>query len=220
VTVVRTARSLLLLPLVLVAVLLPGSGHAADPVLKAKVGPGFSISMSDAAGVKVTRVPAGTYSIDVSDLSAEHNFHLFGPGGVDMATDVAATENVTWSVTLVDGNYTFHCDAHPGTMKGTLGVGPAPPPTPKLTGRVGPGKVLSLKTAAGASVKSLKAGTYKLTVRDSTKADNFHVLGKGVNKSTGVKFKGSKSWTVTFKAGKYTVRSDASKKLRRTFSVK
>ena len=219
-TVVRTARFLLLLPLVLVAVVLPGSGHAADPVLKAKVGPGFSISMSDAAGVKVTRVPAGTYSIDVSDLSAEHNFHLFGPGGVDMATDVAATGDVTWSsITLVDGNYTFHCDAHPGQMKGTLGVGPAPPPTPKLTGRVGPGKVLSLKTASGGAVKSLKAGAYKLTVRDSTKVDNFHVLGKGVNKSTGVKFKGSKTWTVTFKAGTYTVRSDASKRLRRTFKV-
>jgi len=218
VTVVRIARFLLLFPLVLVAVLLPGSGNAADPVLKAKVGPGFSISMADAAGVTVTRVPAGTYSIDVSDLSAEHNFHLFGPG-VDMATDVAGTGDVTWSVTLVDGTYSFHCDAHPRTMKGTLGVGAAPPPTPKLTGRVGPGKVLSLKTASGAAVKSLKAGTYKLTVRDSSKADNFHVLGKGVNKSTGVKFKGSKTWTLTFRAGTYTVRSDASKKLRRTFRV-
>jgi hypothetical protein len=112
---VTRVRPLLLLPLVLAAVLLPGSGHAADPVLKAKVGPGFSISIADAAGVKVTRVPAGTYSIDVSDLSAEHNFHLFGPG-VDMATDVAGTGNVTWSVTLVNGTYTFHCDAHPGIM--------------------------------------------------------------------------------------------------------
>jgi hypothetical protein len=215
---VTFVRPLLLLPLVLAAVLLPGSGNAADPVLKAKVGPGFSISIADAAGVKVTRVPAGTYSIDVSDLSAEHNFHLFGPG-VDMATDVAGTGDVTWSVTLVNGTYTFHCDAHPGTMNGTLGVGPAPPPTPKLTGRVGPGKVLSLKTPAGATVKSLAARTYKLTVRDSTKADNFHLLGRGVNKKTGVKFKGTVTWTVTFKAGTYVVRSDAHPKLRRTFRV-
>ena len=210
---------MLLLPLVLAAVLLPGSGHAADPVLKAKVGPGFSISIANAAGVKVTRVPAGTYSIDVSDLSAEHNFHLKGPGGVDMATDVATTGEVTWSVTLVDGTYTFLCDAHPGTMRGTLAVGAAPPPKPKLTGRVGPGKVISLRTAAGATVKSLRAGTYRLTVRDATRADNFHLLGRSVNKKTGVKFKGSVTWTVTFKAGSYTVRSDASKKLRRTFKV-
>jgi hypothetical protein len=217
---VTLVRPLLLLPLVLAAVLLPGSGHAADPVLKAKVGPGFTISIANAAGVKVTRVPAGTYSIDVSDLSAEHSFHLKGPGGIDMATDVAGTGIVTWSVTLVDGTYTFLCDAHPATMRGTLGVGAAPPPPRKLTGRVGPGKVLSLKTAAGAVVKSLAAGTYKLTVRDLTKADNFHVLGRGVNKKTGVKFKGSVTWTVSFKVGTYIVRSDASKKLRRTFRVK
>jgi hypothetical protein len=68
-------------------------------------------------------------------------------------------------------------------------------------------------------VKSLAKGTYKLTVRDSTKADNFHLLGKGVNKKTGVRFKGTVTWTVAFKAGTYTVRSDATKKLRRTFRV-
>jgi hypothetical protein len=212
-------RPILLLPLVLAAVLVPGSGHAADPVLKARVGPGFSISIANPAGVKVTRVPVGTYSIDVSDLSAEHNFHLKGPGGVDMSTDVAGTGSVTWTVTFLDGTYTFQCDAHPGTMRGTLAVGAAPPPRPKLTGRVGPGKVISLKNAAGATVKSLKAGTYRLTVRDATRADNFHLLGRSVNKKTGVRFKGSVTWTVTFRAGSYTVRSDASKKLRRTFKV-
>jgi hypothetical protein len=217
---VRRLRPLLLFPFVLAAVLLPGSGHAADPVLLAKVGPGFSISMTNASGVKVSRVAPGSYSIQVSDLSAEHSFHLLGPGGVDMATDIAAVESKTWSVTLVNGSYRFLCDAHPTTMKGTLAVGAAPPPAPKLTGRVGPGKALSLKTAAGAAVKSLTKGTYKLTVRDSTKADNFHLLGKGVNRRTGVKFKGSATWTVALKAGTYTFRSDATKKLRRTFKVR
>ena len=199
--------------------LLPGSGQAADPVLHGTVGPGFSITMTNASGIKVTRVLPGAYSIQVRDLSAEHSFHLTGPG-VDKFTDIAGTGDVTWNVTLVDGTYTFLCDAHPGTMRGTLKVGVAPPPTPKLSGKVGPGKTISLKTAAGAAVKSLAAGTYRLAVRDATRADNFHVLGKGVNKKTGVKFKGSVTWTVAFKAGSYTVRSDATKRLRRTFRVR
>jgi hypothetical protein len=41
-----------------------------------------------------------------------------------------------------------------------------------------------------------------------------------VNKKTGVRFKGTVTWTVTFKPGSYTVRSDATTKLRRTFRVK
>jgi hypothetical protein len=216
---VTLVRPLLLLPLVLAAVLLPGSGRAADPVLHGTVGPGFTISMTNAAGIKVTRVLPGAYSIQVRDLSAEHSFHLTGPG-VDKFTDIAGTGDVTWNVTLVDGTYTFLCDAHPGTMRGTLKVGVAPPPPPKLSGKVGPGKTISLKTAAGAAVKSLARGTYRLAVRDATTADNFHVLGRGVNKKTGVKFKGSVTWTVAFKAGTYTIRSDATKKLRRTFRVR
>src|SRR5829696_10089429 len=64
-----------------------------------------------------------------------------------------------------------------------------------------------------------RAGTYRLTVRDATRGENFHLLGAGVNKKTGVRFKGSVIWTVTFRAGSYTLRSDASKKLRRNFKV-
>jgi hypothetical protein len=213
-------RMLLLLPLVLVAALLPGSGRAADPiVLKGTVGPGFTITLRDAANHVVTRVLPGDFTIEVQDLSDIHNFHLKGPG-VDMRTEVETTGTQTWNVTLVDGKYTFVCDAHPGTMKGVLNVGVAPPPVPKLSGRVGPGKTISLKTATGAAVKKLKAGAYKVAVKDATKSDNFHLLGSGVNKKTGVKFRGSVSWTVRFKAGKtYVVRSDAHAKLRRTFKA-
>ena len=114
---VTAVRPILVLPLVLAAVLLPGAGHAADPVLKAKVGPGFSISIGNAAGVKVTRVPVGTYSIDVSDLSAEHNFHLKGPG-VNKKTSVEGKGTVTWTVTFKKGKYTFLCDPHSDSMIG------------------------------------------------------------------------------------------------------
>jgi hypothetical protein len=215
---VPTRRLFLLVPLVLAAVLLPGSGRAADPiVLKGIVGPGFSITLRDASNQVVSRVLPGDYTIQVDDRSIEHNFHLSGPG-VDMRSAVETTGLQTWNVTLVDGAYTFKCDAHPSTMRGVLNVGVAPPPTPKLNGRVGPGKAISLKTASGSMVKRLKAGAYKVSVRDATKLDNFHLLGPGVNKKTGVKFRGTVSWKVRFKAGKkYTVRSDAHATLRRTF---
>ena len=220
---VLSRRLLLLLPLVLLAALLPGSGQAADPiVLKGTVGPGFTITLKDAAGQTVSRVPAGDYRIDVQDLSDVHNFHLKGPG-VDQRTDVEAIGPQTWNVTLVDGAYTFLCDAHPATMKGVLNVGVAPPPVPKpkrLNGRVGPGKTISLRTTAGVLVRRLTAGAYRVTVRDATKVDNFHLLGAGVNKKTGVRFRGSVAWTVRFRAGRtYAVRSDAHPKLRRTFKV-
>jgi hypothetical protein len=224
---VRKLRPLLLFPLVLAAVVLPGSGHAADPVLNAKVGPGFSISMNDGNGVKVTHIDPGTYTINVQDLSAEHNFDLFGPG-VQMATEVAGVGNTTWTVTFTDGIYNYHCDAHPGQMKGSFAVGTAslpPPPVPKpkpksLSGKVGPGKTISLKTASGAAVKKLASGRYRLAVKDMTKADNFHLIGAGANKKTGIKFRGTVTWTVVLRAGKtYTVRSDATKKLLKTFKV-
>jgi len=58
-----------------------------------------------------------------------------------------------------------------------------------------------------------------VTVNDRSKTDNFHLTGPGVNKKTGVKFRGAVTWTLKLKAGKHTVRSDAHKKLRRTFMV-
>jgi hypothetical protein len=217
---VRNLRPLLLLSFALVAaVLLPGSGGAARTAttLRATVGPGFTINVKNAAGVAVTRVSPGPYSIEVHDLSAEHSFHLRGPG-VDRMTTVDGTGTITWDVTLAPGTYSFFCDAHPGTMKGSFRAGA---PLPRLNGRVGPRRTISLKTTAGVVVKSVPAGTYQVAVRDSTKVDNFHLLGPGVNNKTGIKFRGSRTWTVAFRAGqKYTVRSDAHPKtLRRTFVV-
>jgi len=41
----------------------------------------------------------------------------------------------------------------------------------------------------------------------------------GVSKKTGVAKRGSVTWTLTFRAGKYSYFSDAHKKLRKTFRV-
>lgn len=215
-------RPLLLLPLVLAAVLLPGAAQSAATAtpLNVTVGPGFTIKVTDATGHNVTQLDPGDYALTIKNLSLaqEHNFHISGPGGVDMAS-AFDNNTVTWNLTFVDGVYKWKCDAHPTQMKGSINVGPPPPPAPvKLTGKVGPKKTISLKKGV-AAVKALVAGRYKLVVTDASKADNFHLTGPGVNKKTGVKFKGGATWTLTFKTGKYTFRSDATKKLKRTFSV-
>jgi hypothetical protein len=216
---VRRISPLVLL-LLIAAVFVPGSARpaATATALTGTVGPAFSISLKDANGRGVTQLDPGDYTITVTDQSDMHNFHLFGPGNVDQSTTVDAVGTTTWNVTLVNGVYTYHCDAHPTQMRGTFRVGAAPPPTPKLSGKVGPGNTISLKKGS-AMVKALKAGTYKVTVRDASTKDNFHLLGPGVTKKTAVRGKGTVSWKLRLRAGKYTYRSDAHKKLKRTFRV-
>jgi plastocyanin len=220
----RRLRIPIVLLSLLAAAFVPGAARPAATAgipLTGTVGQSdsFTISLKDANGVKVSQLDPGDYTITVHDLSSFHNFHLFGPGGVDQATDVDGTGDVTWNVTFVDGVYKFQCDAHPLQMKGSFNVGPPPPPPPKLKGKVGPGKTITLKDAGGAAVKSLAAGKYSLTVQDATKKDNFHLSGPGVSKKTSVKGKSKAKWTVTFRAGTYVYRSDAHKKLKRRFKV-
>ena len=216
-------RPLLLLPLVLAAVLLPGAAQSAATAtpLNVTVGPGFTIKVTDVTGHSVTQLDPGDYALTIKNLSLaqEHNFHITGPvgSGVDMAS-AFDNNTVTWNLTFADGVYKWKCDAHPTQMKGSINVGPPPPAPVKLTGKVGPKKTISLKKGT-AAVKTLVAGRYKVVVTDATKADNFHLTGPGVNRKTGVKFKGGATWTLALKSGKYTFRSDATKKLKRTFSV-
>jgi plastocyanin len=72
----------------------------------------FVITLTDGSGNEVTTLPAGEYEIQVNDLSTIHNFHLTGPG-VEETTAVPETGEVTWTVTLEPGEYTFRCDPHP-----------------------------------------------------------------------------------------------------------
>jgi hypothetical protein len=201
------------------AVAVPGAGQAAGTSLIGNVGPGFSISLTDAAGTPVTHLDPGTYTILVHDKSADHNFHLSGPGAVDQTTDVTAVGDATWTVTFTNGKYQYQCDAHPAQMHKTFTVGVIPV-VPKLRGTVGPGKTISLKNAAGAKAKLVAPGAWKITINDRTKRDNFHLSGPGVNKKTGVKTVGTASWSVRLRAGsKYRYFSDAHKKIAGSFLV-
>jgi plastocyanin len=79
--------------------------------------------------------------------------------------------------------------------------------TPKLVGTAGPGFTITVKKA-GAAVKTLKAGTYTIVVHDKSSSHNFHLLGRGVNKSTSIGGTGTRTWTVTLKKGTYTFQCD------------
>ena len=180
----------------------------------------FQISLTDSTGAKVTHVDPGQYTITVHDYATLHNFHLTGPG-VDQATGVETASTATWNVSFMDGTYRYLCDAHPTSLRGsfTSGTVVAPPPVKKLVAQVGPKRTISLKSASGARVKSLPAGKYKLTVKDLTKADNFHLIAPGVNRKTGVAFRGTTTWTVTFRVGAAKYRSDAHRALHGGFTV-
>jgi plastocyanin len=218
------SRRMLVIALAAVSAALPGaaSGQQAQPTLRAQVGPGFTISFTRVDGTPVTHLDPGEYTIAVLDRATEHNFHLFGQG-VEQATSVEATETTTWTVTFLNGRiYRYQCDPHASSLKGQFGVGnvpAAPKPPAKLTGRVGPGKTISLKTAAGARVKRLAPAKYQLTIRDLTKTENFHLVGPGVNRKTKVAGKGTATWTLALKAGKHSYRSDRTRALRGSFTV-
>jgi plastocyanin len=213
---VMTLRIQLLLLAVLAGVLLVSPGAApAQPAntLIATVGvnDAFTISLTTSTGAPVTDTPAGTYEIQVRDASSVHNFHLQGPG-VNQATDVGFVGNATWTVTFQDRQrYRFVCDPHAGQMNGSFTTGggppvsPPPPPPPSrlvtLRGTVGPTPTISLRTSAGRKVASVRAGRYRIVVRDRSRMHNFHLTGRGVNKRTAVRFVGTATWVVTFRRG-------------------
>ena len=81
----------------------------------------FTITLTDESGQPVETLPAGEYEVQVSDLSAIHNFHLTG-GDVDETTTVPEIAASTWTVDLQPGEYTFVCDPHPQGMVGQFQV--------------------------------------------------------------------------------------------------
>lgn len=169
-----------------------------------------TITLTRENGTAVRDIPAGTYTIEVRDRSREHNFRLSGPG-VERRTDVQDTGTVTWIVTLRDESvYTYLCEAHPDTMRETFTTGggpPEPPPAPPppvgstLYATVGPGQTISFHTRRGARIRRVRAGRYRIVVRDRSRSHSFHLYGRGVNKRTRIRFAGTTTWSVVFRRG-------------------
>ena len=76
-----------------------------------------------------------------------------------------------------------------------------------LTGEVGPGYSIEVKKA-GKDLKTIKAGTYRIKVEDKAAVHNFHLIGPGLNKKTGISYKGETTWTIKLKPGRYTYQCD------------
>jgi plastocyanin len=207
---------------------------AANPPVKGKVGPGFTISLRDAVGNPVTTLEPGPVKIDVEDLSDEHNFHLTGPG-VDVTTEVEEIGAKTFNLSLQDGTYRFICDPHASSMRGQFTVGAGggggdtggggtggtttPPPSAPVGSTLiltsGPGFTISLKTKAGKKVTRLKPGRYTIVARDRSGIHNAHILGAGVNKKTPVPGTTTQTWKVVLKKGTLVYQCDPHKQTMR-----
>ena len=72
-----------------------------------------------------------------------------------------------------------------------------------LVAIVGPGTNISLTRPDGTRVTHLDPGTHTITVHDRSDVHNFHLIGPGVDRATGVDEIGTETWTVTFRDGTY-----------------
>jgi len=120
--------------LVAIAGVLAGSLALSGPVLgstqsttklKGTVGPGFTITLKDSHGKKVTKVKAGKYAFVISDKASIHSFVLEQESGGKFEkelTSVGFTGTKTVTVTLKKGKFKFYCAPHEATMFGFFTV--------------------------------------------------------------------------------------------------
>jgi plastocyanin len=200
-------------PLAAVALFI-GRAGAENELLIATVGTNdaFDIAVRHQNGSKVTTLVPGTYTIRVRDLSRIHNFHLASndDNSVDFRTDLDFVGEQDFTVTFRDDTrYAYACEPHWQTMNGSFFVSlPEPPPPPKP-------KVRTLRASVGAngtamvSSRSVKAGSYRITVRDRSRRHNFRLAGRRLNRATGAVFTGSVTWRVRLASGLYRYGSDA-----------
>ena len=90
---------------------------------------------------------------------------------------------------------------------GDSGAGAGPVQHPKsLVGDVGKNDAftISLSDDTGKPISNLAAGSYKLVVHDESGIHNFHLSGSGIDDSTSVGEKTTKTFTVSLKPGDYT----------------
>jgi plastocyanin len=113
-------RMLVLLATAAAGLSLVASSAAAPVKLTGTVGPSFTITLKKGTS-KVTKLKAGKYTFVIHDKSNIHNFHLKGPVS-KMFTSVSFTGTKTVTLTLKPGKYTYVCDPHASSMRGSFRV--------------------------------------------------------------------------------------------------
>ena len=98
-------------------------------------------------------------------------------------------------------------------------AGPATAAT-RLVATVGPGFTITVKKA-GVKVRTLRPGTYTITVQDRSRDHNFRLRGPGFNRATGIARVGTFTWTVRLRAGTYRYVCDPhADSMRGSFTVR
>ena len=92
----------------------------AVPKLTGTVGPGFTITLKKGT-TKVTKLKRGKYTFVIRDKSNIHNFDLKGPVSKKI-TSVSFVGTKTVTLTLKPGKYTYVCDPHASSMRGSFKV--------------------------------------------------------------------------------------------------
>lgn len=93
------------------------------------------------------------------------------------------------------------------------------PIKPQLNAKVS-ARSISLTDANAQRVRGLFQNSYRIVVRDSSKTQNFHLVGPGVNLRTRLAARSTREWSANLRPGTYVYKSDGSTKLRGTFTVK
>lgn len=138
---------------------------------------------------------------------------------IDETTAPATTEETTQAQPPAGVASGATTEAAPTTTAGGAPAGGASGTT--LTGALGANDafIITLVDDKGAAVTTLKAGSYQVKVKDTSKIHNFHLNGPGVEQTTSVPELKDTTWSVTFKAGTYTYQCDPHPNMKKTFTV-
>ena len=93
---------------------------------------------------------------------------------------------------LIGATLTSVASVSAGTAKDTF----------DLKGEVYTNFKIEMKNSANRKLTTVKAGTHRIKIEDMAAIHNFHLVGPGVNRKTGVAYKGTtKAWAVTLRKG-------------------